>query len=240
MAATFSCATLFDNAAAWPGGTVNYETDVLPGVGGTATVSRTACASNIMNLAARSPTVMMMVIASDPDNLYVVHSPSRYPAWPGAASPYYDLVVTLLGDDHASTLAAVLPPEAFDRERGVRCLRLTQVQNHLVAAPPVQCEGPHGTGTASADLLDSRTVMVIPPDRAGELMRAAPQGIMSRVNFLTNFVLPGVTASNGTWGPIGRWFRMACTLHGTPAAISVAVSPATSNVPINDAHLHKR
>ena len=116
-------------------------------------------------------------------------------------------------------------------------MRLTQVQNHLASVPPVQCEGPHGTGTARTDLLDSRTVMVMPPERAGELMRAAPQGITSRVNFLTNFVIPGITASNGTWGPIGRWFRMACTLHGTPAAVSTAVSPVTGNVPLNNARL---
>ena len=86
MAATFSCANLFDKAAAWPGGTVDYENDVLPGVGGSAAVSRAACTGNVLNLAARSPTVIVMVIASDPDNLYLVHSPSRYPAWPGAAS----------------------------------------------------------------------------------------------------------------------------------------------------------
>ena len=113
MAATFSYATLFDNAAAWPEGAVDYETAVLPGVGGVATTTRSEMAGNILNLAARSPTVIAMVIDSDPDILYLVHSPSRYPAWPGAVSPYDNHIVTMLGDDHASTVAVVLPPDAY-------------------------------------------------------------------------------------------------------------------------------
>ena len=146
MAAAFSCATLFDNDAACPGGAVEYEANVLPGIDNSAAANRATCATNIMNLADRSPTVMMMVIASDPDNLYMVHSPARYPAWPGSATPFDNLIVAILGDNHASTVAVVLPSDAFQRTTGIRCLRLTQVQAHLVAAPPVQWEGPHTGG----------------------------------------------------------------------------------------------
>ena len=97
--------------------------------------------------------------------------------------------------------------------------------------------GPHGVGVADTDLVSVRTMMVLPPSVAGDVLAGAPQGRYTRVGFLNNVLNPGLGDPDANvvamWQPIESWFRVACTQGGpAPHACVTAVTPVASVVPL--------
>ena len=208
--ATVTYSDVFNDAGKWPVPEPAYINDIIPLVGDTAAVNRTAWVRNICNVSVRSPTAVLFVNANDADHLYVAHSPTVYPANPGNVTPFDNLLVLLQGNMSDGVLPLCMPPESGQRIADTRCKRIAGIAADLGAAPPVLMTGPHAGGVADTDLVSVRTMMVLPPGLAGTVLAAAPQGRFTRVGFLNNFLTPGLADPDADviamWRPIEAWF----------------------------------
>ena len=90
--------TLFGDASLWTSPDPAYP-DVANLTDGNSTRNRNDVRQTISNLAARSPAVLAFTLDSEPDHIYVGHSPTFYPADLSHAAPFDDQLVVLVGDD---------------------------------------------------------------------------------------------------------------------------------------------
>ena len=234
--ATVTYSDLFNDAAKWAEPDPAYINDLIPLIGETNAVNRTDWARNVCNIAIRSPTAVLFVNGNDADHLYVAHSPTMYPANPGNATPFDNLMILLQGNTSDGVLPLCFPAASGVRINDTRCKRIAAITADLGAAPPVLMTGPHGAGVADTDQVSVRTMMVLPPSVAGTVLAAAPQGRFTRVGFLTNVLAPGLAdpdaAVAAMWAPVEDWFRVTSTEGGAPAACVTAVTPVASVVPL--------
>ena len=144
---------LFNDNAKWAEPDPAYVNTLVPLIGENNAVNRTDWARNVCNISIRSPTAVLFVNANDADHLYVAHSPTMYPANPGSAPPFDNLLVLLQGNNSDGVLPLCFPAAAGVRILDTRCKRNAGIAADLGAAPPVFMTGPHGGGVADTDLV---------------------------------------------------------------------------------------
>ena len=105
--------TLLTNHALWADPQPDYGQIVA--LVGDANIARDAVLRSVLNIAARSPTALVMVLTGDTDHICVGHSPFLYPAQPGQATGMDDLAITLVGRMADAIAPVALPADAFAR-----------------------------------------------------------------------------------------------------------------------------
>ena len=91
------------------------QTTVLTLVGGASTSNALACKKSVRGMGQHSPVVLALSLKSDPEQVYIAHSPTLVPADPMETTPYDDNVLVLVGDNLASAAPLVLPQASFTR-----------------------------------------------------------------------------------------------------------------------------
>ena len=190
---------------------------VLDLVGGDAVTNAPDAKKAVLNLAARSPTVIAFVLAEDPSLIHIGHSLSVFNNDPLTANPYDDTIIAFVGNDLASAAPIMLPADCFKRTTAnVTAYNTTHMTGALGhgAVPPVYRFDHVGTGTAETDDIRARCAMVLPADDAADFLGRQPSGIYTLQHFYTTFLQPhvgsAVQATVDKWQPITNWWRCAC------------------------------
>ena len=134
--ATVTYSDLFNDAAKWAEPDPAYVNALIPLIGETNAVNRADWVRNICNISIRSPTAVLFVNGNDADHLYVTHSPTVYPANPGNATPFDNLMILLQGNSSDQVLPLCFGALSGARINATRCKRTADITADLGAAPP--------------------------------------------------------------------------------------------------------
>ena len=85
----------------WENHTPDYAT-LLNTVGGGSNTDRAGVLRAVINIAARSPVAIAIVLQDDEDHVHIAHTPSIFPADPQARRPFDDRCIVLIGNDLAT------------------------------------------------------------------------------------------------------------------------------------------
>ena len=116
---------LLTTAAFWADPTPDYA-QVTALVGDVAT-NRAAALRSLLNVAARSPTAVAMVLTGDEDHICVGHSPFQCPAQPGQATGMDDRAIVLVGCRSNACAPVALPNKAFERTNQTVCANIANI-----------------------------------------------------------------------------------------------------------------
>ena len=111
--------TLFLDGMKWADHDPDYGI-LLNAVGAGSAADTTDCGRDLLNISARSPTVLCFIIQGDEDAIYVGHSPVHYPGNVAAATGYDNLISVLVGNDINSASTFTFPADSFAREANTR------------------------------------------------------------------------------------------------------------------------
>ena len=233
--------TLAANAALWPSHDPPYA-DIMAALG-SGVASRNDVMSGVVGLATRTPIAIAFVIQGDEDHVYVGHSPMTFPSDPVATTPFDGRVVVFVGDDIASAVPMVLPPEHFGRTDE----RLVLSHDTIIgptghgAAPPVYRSGPHVAGTPNTANLRARRVLVLPPTMTVTALTTQPLGQYTLAGFYDTFLRPEIDSGDAARVaailPARDWWRCAST-NLTGGASMVREQPVVSALPGINARLN--
>ena len=179
MAAAVS--TLFSDVVLEAGLWDDHRPDhglLLTTVGAGAATAGPATSRALLNIAARSPTVLAFVLAGDVKHVYVGYAPSLFPGDLAVPTPFDDKVVVLVGDDIPTSVTITLPDTAFQRTAAIRCLDVAGIigpQGHG-AVPPEYLRGPHIAGTPDTTEIRARRAFLMPAVAAGLCLTTQPAG----------------------------------------------------------------
>ena len=148
---TFSA--LYRDASAWENPDPDYGTLTTNYGYSTACVDSPTARSGIVSMAARPPMMIMLVLTAEPNNVYVAHSLTKFPADITDTTGMDDLVVGLVGNVLASVVPVVLPNEFFTCLAANACYDVASVRLGHGAIPVAYHSGPHAAGAANTDEL---------------------------------------------------------------------------------------
>jgi hypothetical protein len=213
---TFS--QLLNDASKWLDPNPDYGT-LLQTIGNDRTgVTSATVRTAILNIAQRSPVALAFVLDSDPDFIYVGHTPRVYPQDLTGTTPMDNLVVVHVGDDPDSCLAVVLPNNAFARTTHTHIMDVPTIVGAAGhgAAPPVLRTGPHAGTTAGVSRQAVQRCFLIPCAAAGDALSIHPDGRFTMASFYTEFVDGKYDDADATvaaiWEPLSLFFRGASTI----------------------------
>ena len=211
--------TLFSDlvaaAAKWADPTPSHA-DLLAAVGAGSAADSTACLRSIINVAARTPTLLCFIIEGDEDHIFVGHSPSIYPADITSPTAFDNLAVVMIGNDLSTCVPAILPTNAFGRTAEIRATRIdaiTGAQGHG-ATPPVLRSGPHGSTAPDTDSFRARRAFLVDPAQAGPFLTTQATGRYTLPGFYAAFLQAPLAAGGAAATaaePLRDWFRLAST-----------------------------
>ena len=238
MAAPTLHSDLHRNAARWTDASPDYVGLLATAGGGIATPSPDV-STGLVNLATRSPVVLAFIMDSDPDYIYVGHSPTRFPGDLTDPQPFDNDTVVLVGDQDASIVPIVLPNNAFARlPSNVTCHTAAVIRGPAMhaAATVALRSGAHATGDADTNDLRLRKVMLLPTEIATAAISASPNGRYSLPGFHHNFLAgpmaSGVGAAVATFTPLEEWWRGCCTQPAGATTSVLEVTPTAVANPI--------
>ena len=121
------------------------HTLLLATVGGAAATAGPAVSTALLNIAARSPTVLAFVLAGDIGHVHVGYAPTRFPGDLAFPTPHDGKMVVLIGNNIPTSVPVTLPATAFTRTGAARCFDVASILG--VAGhghgPPILLHGPH-------------------------------------------------------------------------------------------------
>ena len=120
MAAPPLASALFGEANKWITHRPDYPGLLTQYGGGTGT-DAAATRLGYAALANRSPILVCLTYADNPDHITVAHSPTIYPSDPTAPCTLDDTLIVLVGDNLDRATALALHGESFQRTGDVRC-----------------------------------------------------------------------------------------------------------------------
>ena len=169
----------------------NYA-GLLTLVGGGATGNRSDVLAALINISARSPVAIGIVLQDDEDHVHVCHSPSIFPAEPLQARPYDDRCIVLSGNDLATVAPICLPVTAFSHTNDIVAHTtdaITGVNGHG-ANPAVVRTGPHAATVPDTSAVRVRKALLLPPTEAGRFVGEQASGRYTLQAFWNVFVQP--------------------------------------------------
>ena len=131
-------------------------------------------------------------INGDLNHIHVGYGPRAFVADPLNASPYDGGTMVMVGNDLNTTVAVVLPVEAFGRTPQIRCKDIATITgpNGHGAAPPVFRGGPWPHGEPNATQLRARRAFLLPARLSNDLLTTQPSGCYTLLAFYTTFLRP--------------------------------------------------
>ena len=171
-------------------------------------------------------------LGSDADHIYIGHTPGRYPSRIGITSAYDGATVFLVGDKDSDVTPYAVPTDSFRTTGAVRAHELTALTTDASlwgAATPVYRSVPHAATEPHTTSVDVRRVMVLPCDRAAQVIDAAGVDgrfeLRSFYEYVIEPKLSGTPAQAARIEPLANWFCVACTEASAVVSIPLGLTP---------------
>ena len=215
MATPSNFSDVVANHAFWDRPEPDHDT-LLAAVGSTSQATRNVCKASLLSFAAHSPIVLAFSLSTDPNYVYVGHSPTLMAPDPMETTPYDNATVVFIGDNLATALPVVLPDTVYTNLQGTRARRFPHMlggQGFAAATPVVRFDIPDPSET-EADELRARGIFVLPHDQNIDALTTNSNGRYTNAEFYQAFIDPGLNgdpAAIAAVTPLAHWFRLHCT-----------------------------
>ena len=103
MATPSNFSDVVANHAFWDRPEPDHGT-LLAAVGSTSQATRAVCKASLLSFAAHSPIVLAFSLSTDPNVVYIGHSPTLMAPDPMETTPYDNATVVFIGDNLATAL----------------------------------------------------------------------------------------------------------------------------------------
>ena len=233
--------TLFNDASLWDDPDPDYDT-LLTVLGGTVNTDRGNAQTALVNLSLRTPTAVAYILETEPEYIYIGHSPALFPADITMTTTLDNRLILHVGDVMEASVPMVVPAEATGRIANTRVFNtayITGANGHGAGPPPVYRFDNVVAGGDSLEL-QARRIMLLPPSLAGQIVASRPQGRYSLWQFwneLVNPLLNGTAAQTALIEPVRDWYLAAVTDNNAGESI-LSIAPVAAANPIVQGRLN--